>query len=80
MTDNIDNLVLEHLRHIRGKVDKNEKEMDALKTRMTRLELAMVSVKREVSDGFEADIHQHKTNDSLLSRIERIESQLDLHD
>jgi hypothetical protein len=80
MTDNTDNLVLEHLRHIRGKVDKNENDMDALKTRMTRLEIAMVSVKREVSDGFEADIYQHKANDSLLSRIERIERRLDLHD
>ena len=34
MTD----LVLEHLRHIRGKVDKNESAMDDLKMRLSSVE------------------------------------------
>lgn len=53
MTENIDNLVLEHLRHIRSKVDKTEESIDDLKIIMARLESAMLSVKREVADGFE---------------------------
>lgn len=80
MTEEIDNLVLEHLRHIRAKVDKTDKAIDDLKIRMSRLETAMLAVKREVSDGFEADIRQHSTNDRIIERIERIERRLDLTD
>ena len=73
-----DNLILEHLRHIRSKVDKNEKEMADLKLRMTRLESAMLSVKREVADGFEAEIHQQTINDRIMERLERIERRLEI--
>ncbi len=80
MTDNIDNIVLEHLRHIRSKVDKTEQSIDDLKIRMSRLESAMLSVKREVADGFEAEIHQQNANDRIIGRLERIERRLDLQE
>ena len=80
MTENIDNLVLEHLRHIRSKIDQTADDVRDLKSRMFRLESAMLSVKREVADGFEAEIHQQSTNDRIIERLERIERRLEIQD
>ncbi len=80
MAENIDNIVLEHLRHIRSKVDKTEQSIDDLKIRMSRLESAMLAVKREVADGFESEIHQQSFNDKIIERIERIERRLELQE
>jgi molecular chaperone DnaK (HSP70) len=75
-----DNIILEHLRHIRSKVDQTNSDIADLKLRMSRLESAMLSVKREVSDGFEAEIHQQTINDKINERLERIERRLDIND
>lgn len=78
MTDNVENLVLEHLRHIRGKVDQVSEDVIDLKLRMSSLESAMVSVKHEVTHGDEVDARQQLSLDKLASRIQRIESRLEL--
>lgn len=80
MTEDTTNIVLEHLRHIRAKVDKNEKEMEGLKIRMTSLERAMVSVRREMTDVFEYQIRQQINNDRIIEHIERIERRLELNE
>jgi hypothetical protein len=51
MTESVENLMLEHLRHIRGRVDRLAEDMGDLKHRMSSLEVAMVMVKHEVSAG-----------------------------
>jgi hypothetical protein len=45
MTADIESLVLEHLRHIRGRVDQIAGDVTDLKHRMTSLEGAMALVK-----------------------------------
>lgn len=50
MAENVENLILEHLRHIRGRVDQIADDMSELKHRMSSLEHAMVAVKREVAN------------------------------
>ena len=55
MSDNVENIVLEHLRHIRSRVDQIAGNMSDLKHRMSSLESAMVSVKHEVAHGDETD-------------------------
>ncbi|WP_206611796.1 hypothetical protein [Acidithiobacillus sulfuriphilus] len=55
MTDNMENLVLEHLRHIRGRVDQIADDMIDLKHRMSGLEQAMNLVRREINLGDETD-------------------------
>jgi hypothetical protein len=49
MSDNVENIVLEHLRHIRIRVDQIADDMSDLKHHMSSLESAMVSVKHEVA-------------------------------
>lgn len=78
MSDNVENLILEHLRHIRGKVDQIASDMDDLKARMSSLEVSMVSVKREVNHGDEVDARHQVSLDKLAKRIERIETRLEL--
>ncbi|MCL5979519.1 MAG: hypothetical protein M1488_02310 [Gammaproteobacteria bacterium] len=78
MTDNIENLVLEHLRYIRGRVDQIADDLVDLKHRMSGLEQAMNLVRREVNLGDETDARQQVTLDRLVERIERIERRLEL--
>lgn len=80
MTADIENLVLEHLRHIRGRVDQIADDVSDLKQRMTGLEVSMSLIKREVSYGDEVDTRQQITLDKLLSRIERLERRLSLRE
>lgn len=78
MTDNVESVILEHLRHMRGKIDGIADDMDDLKARMTSLESSMVGVKREVNHGDETDARQQVSLDKLVKRIEKIEHRLEL--
>lgn len=78
MSDNIESLVLEHLRHIRGRVDQIADDVTDLRHRMSSLESAMVIVKHEVAHGDETDARQQVTLDKLAERIQRIENRLEL--
>jgi chromosome segregation ATPase len=78
MTDSLESLVIEHLRHIRRRVDQTSEDIQDLKLRMSSLEAAMLSVKREVHQSDETDARQQVSIDRLVERIERIERRLDL--
>ena len=78
MSDKVENIVLEHLRHIRSRVDQIADDMSDLKHRMSSLESAMVSVKHEVAHGDETDARQQVTLDKIIDRIQRIEKRLEL--
>ena len=78
MSDNVENIGLEHLHHIRSRVDQIADDMSDLKHRMSSLESAMVSVKHEVAHGDETDARQQVTLDKIIDRIQRIEKRLEL--
>jgi outer membrane murein-binding lipoprotein Lpp len=78
MSDNVENLILEHLRHIRGKVDQIASDIDDLKARMSSLDASMVLVKREVNQGEDVNARQQVSLDRLAKRIDRIEARLEL--
>ncbi len=70
MSEVIDNLIIEGLRRIRGRVDQIAEDMSEVKHRMTPLESAMALVKREVAAGDDADARQQVSLDRLLPRID----------
>lgn len=82
MTDNTENLAIEHLKAIRNELrdfrNRFDDEMDDIKTRISGLETAMVSVKREVNYGDEVDARQQVTLDRILKRLDRLERRLEL--
>lgn len=73
-------VTLEHLRHIRARVDQIADDVTDLKLRMGGLESAMVLVKREINYGDEAAARQQLSIDRLAARVERIERRLELSD
>ena len=82
MTDNVENLLLEHLKALRNEMRefRNEfhTESENLKQRMSALETAMINVKREVTAGDETGARHQVQLDQLVERIRRIEKRLDL--
>jgi len=73
MADNVDNLLLEHMKALRNELRefRNEfhDETENLKHRMSSLETAMINVKREVAAGDETDARH---------QVRRIEKRLEL--
>ena len=80
MTADVENLVLEHLRHIRARVDQIADDVTDLKLRMSGLENAMVLVRREIAHGDETDARQQISLDRLAARVERLERRLELRE
>lgn len=78
MTADVDSLVLEHLRHIRARVDQTAEDIVDLKPRMTSLENAMNLVRRAAYHLEETDTLQQVTLDRLAERVSRIERRLEL--
>jgi uncharacterized protein (UPF0335 family) len=78
MTENLESIILENLRHIRGRVDRIAEDVGDLKLRQFSFETGLVRVKHEVAFGDETDARQQLSLDRLSDRIERIERRLDL--
>ena len=78
MTDAIENLIIDHLRHIRGRVDRIAEDMSELKLRMSGIETSMTLVKREITAGDETDARQQVSLDRVIERLDRIERRLEL--
>ena len=73
MTDNIENLILEHLRALRADVSSIKADVRDLKLRMSSMENYMAS--------FHLEIARHGSKfDEVDARIDRIERRLELRD
>ena len=59
MTENVDNLILEHLRAIRGDITALRDDTREVKTRLTSLETAVSSMRRELADLYADVVGQH---------------------
>lgn len=73
MSDSVENLVLEHLRHIYGRVDKISNDADDLKLRVGSLEEHVSLLHTDIAI-------IHKQLDQHGKRLERIEMRLDIVD
>ena len=73
MTDNIENLILEHLRALRADVSTIKTDVRDLKLRMSSMENYMAS--------FHLEIARHASKfDDVDARMDRIERRLELRD
>jgi len=73
MPEAVENLILEHLRHIRARVDQVAEDMGTMKLGLSSLESQVAGL-----HGDNAIAHQRM--DRIESRLERIERRLDLYE
>jgi hypothetical protein len=78
MTDNTENIVLEHLRLIRSEIGDVKKIQGDILLRLGSLENTVRSVRYEVLTCADVDDRQQKTLDFLYEKIQRIEKRLEL--
>jgi septal ring factor EnvC (AmiA/AmiB activator) len=78
MSESVENLILEHLRGMRGDIAALREDSREVKSRLTSLETAVSAMRREIADLYADVVGQHSRYDRLLERIERIEKRLDL--
>lgn len=82
MSDNINDIVVEHLKALRGELkefrNKHDRDMADIKHRLTALERGMGAVNRDASDYYESQVAQQITIDRLSERLDRIERRLEL--
>lgn len=71
MTENIENLILEHLWAIRADQSSVRDDIREIKSRLTSLERTMAGNYADIAD-------QHARYDRITERLERIERRLEL--
>lgn len=78
MIDDVDNIIIEHLRAIRAEVaDLKENDKEIL-TRLARLEIGQANLLRNIAFIEETGAEHSMRYDRLKERIEKIEKQLEL--
>lgn len=78
MGDNVENLILEHLRAIRTDISVIREDVREVKQRLTSLELSVSGLKRDYAQLYGDLAEQHTRYDRLVDRVERIERRLDI--
>lgn len=73
MTEETTSLVLEHLRHIRAK-------LDVIDDRLARVELRLTAVEGHLANLLLAEASQNSEIDKIKQRLDRIERRLELVD
>ena len=78
MTDNIENLILEHLKRFQTGQDRIERELKEIKSRVTTLEATTSTIMQYLAQMSGSIAEQHVRYDNLEDRIQRIERRLEL--
>ena len=73
MTENIENLILEHLRAIRNTLDDHG-------DRLNRIELRLSTIEQTVGSLYALSGSDRETMNAIIRRVERIERRLELSD
>jgi chromosome segregation ATPase len=84
MIDNVENLIIEHLRALRSEIQTFRTEMQGefrdVKARLSTLEVALSGVKRDQAESLADYARQQMSLDQIVERIQRIERRLELSD
>lgn len=76
--DNIENLVLEHLREMRGKIDQMADDVREVKQRLSTVEATQGSILQHIGHLATTMAQQQHSFDRMAERVERIERRMDL--
>ncbi len=78
MTDNTENLILEHLKRFQAGQDRIENKLDELTRRIANLEAGQASLIQHIGHLASVDAQQQLVSDSFNRRLERIERRLEI--
>lgn len=78
MSENVDNLILEHLKRFQAGQERIERKLEEIVTRIGHLEVGVASVRRDVAHADENAAGMSVRMDRMSERIERIERRLEL--
>ena len=78
MTENIDHLVLEHLKAIRIELPDVKADTMDIKSRLRGLDSSMIDLRRNDLHGHEEVARQQVSIDQIVERLQRIEKRLEL--
>ncbi len=80
MTDNVANLILEHLRALRSELGLVKTVVEQINERLRSHDAAILDLRRSDVHGYEEHARQQVSLDRLSERVERIEKRFELHD
>ena len=76
--ENIENLMIEHLKRFQVTLERVESKTDELIVRMGHLEVATAATKREIANAEGAHADLSVRLDRMAGRLERVERRLEL--
>ena len=78
MTENVENLLLEHLKRFQATLDRMERELRELKARIANIESGQVSLLQHLSHQAATHAAQPVAIDRMSDRLDCIERRLEL--
>ncbi len=78
MAEQIDNLMLEHLKRFQATLDGVARDVRELKTRQTETHTAVVALRRDQANDASIAAHLQVQLDTVNDRLDRIENRLEL--
>lgn len=80
MSENVENLLLEHLRALRAGQERMESDLNEIKHRLLGVETGLVGLRRDGTATQEDVYRQQGAIDGIKDRLTRIERRLELRD
>ncbi|OYW47205.1 MAG: hypothetical protein B7Z08_03890 [Sphingomonadales bacterium 32-68-7] len=78
MTENVENLMLEHLKRFQATLERIESRLDELTVRQGDTHAAVLGLRRDQLNDAEVTAHLQVQLDTVRSRLDRIERRLEL--
>ncbi len=79
MVENVENLMLEHLKKIQTEQTSSRERDREIMTRLGQIETMVARIGRDNAHAFEEQIEDRHVVDALKDRIERIERRLEIN-
>jgi len=79
MTEQIDNLILEHLKKIQAEQSASRERDAEVLTRLSHIETGIAKISRDESINYSEIIQDRHAVDKLKERLERIERRLEIN-
>jgi hypothetical protein len=78
MTDNVENLMLEHLKRFQATLERIDGHLEELTIRQTETHTAVLGLRRDQVSDAEVTAHLQVQMDRMRNRLDRIERRLEL--